>query len=848
MLSLHHDKPVLEFLGVGRSDHVKKLNNVLARATRAVGGTLVQNPFFALMGEQEVTVHPIGGACMSRDGTPSTGVVDHFGEVFKNGRDSDSKATHEGLIVTDAAAIPAALGANPFATITALAERSVEAYCKKRGLHVETDKNDILDLFGEPKHHPKRRSMKTSTDRAISRHELDSVNGIAHVIHSADATKSSGFGFTEVMSGFIHYDEEGMKEDKRSVYELAYRTAENHCESARFFLSVQAFDTKYIVSDKQHKGLLTGTFVCPTVPGSPFMVQRGEFNLFKLDLKAPGTRNLTYDFDMTGVNGELLHFHGYKVVDSSVALAPLQFWRSTSTLYVTISKHGTKSLDPIDAHDEDAWRRLPVVAKGVMHIYAKDFVSEVMTLTPTGSSLLQKAMSAASFMTFFTRKSLNLFLGPFTSLQYPSAAYGGYINNTLPDKSFDIWSVDDVCTKMHMWNATSPPSDGSPVQDLFMIPGASVDHQIYALPTIPYNAVNYFTRAGYRVFVTVHRIGLLMTAENEWTTYDARLDIKACLKQIRELRKLEYGKEKNLSPEALAESAYQPPKTYCITHCMGSVAFASGLLDGTIPSSWVKGASCSQVFMNPIWNTLNMIKASEGPLPLDKVYGMLAGSWFSCSTSRDDTLVQRGLNQLLRFLPDARREICNSASCHRVSLTFGRCWNHRNLNEATHRQIDRFFGGVNMRLLHLLMKMGLDGHVMTNGPLFERLTTGENIARLRGVPVLLFVGGDNAVLSPESTERTYEILCDTFGTRADVGAGISGNNTGKGPDDFGVVNYRRRVIPGYGHLDCWMGRNAWKDVYPLVREEVDRVCHGEKYTFKEPEDRFKQMVDSGELQ
>lgn len=59
MLSLKDDKPVLEFLGVARSNHTKYLNGLLAKATQAVGGTLVQNPFFALMGQQ-VTVHPIG--------------------------------------------------------------------------------------------------------------------------------------------------------------------------------------------------------------------------------------------------------------------------------------------------------------------------------------------------------------------------------------------------------------------------------------------------------------------------------------------------------------------------------------------------------------------------------------------------------------------------------------------------------------------------------------------------------------------------------------------------------------------------------------------------------------------
>jgi hypothetical protein len=162
---------------------------------------------------------------------------------------------------------------------------------------------------------------------------------------------------------------------------------------------------------------------------------------------------------------------------------------------------------------------------------------------------------------------------------------------------------------------------------------------------------------------------------------------------------------------------------------------------------------------------------------------------------------------------------------------FGRCWNHCNLNEATHRQIDRFFGGVNTRLLNLLMRQGFEGNVMRNAPLYEVLTTRENVARLKGVPVMLFVGGDNAVLSPESTSRTYEILCDTFGSEGG----------GEG------VDYRRKVVPGYGHLDCWMGRNAWKDVYPFVREEVARVTRGEGYKFVEPDDGFKAAIERGEL-
>ena len=50
-------KPIIKFLGVGRSHHVTYLNGLLAQATTAVGGTFINNPFFAALGEQEVCLN-----------------------------------------------------------------------------------------------------------------------------------------------------------------------------------------------------------------------------------------------------------------------------------------------------------------------------------------------------------------------------------------------------------------------------------------------------------------------------------------------------------------------------------------------------------------------------------------------------------------------------------------------------------------------------------------------------------------------------------------------------------------------------------------------------------------------
>jgi choline dehydrogenase-like flavoprotein len=233
ILTLKDDKPVLEFLGVGRSEHVQELNEILKQATEAVGGIFVNSPFYAALGQQEITVHPIGGACMSRDGTADHGVTNHFGELLTG----DGDKTHPGLIVTDAAVIPTALGCNPFATITALAERSVEHAAReliRKKIDFNT-KNAILDLFAEPRQYAEGRRTPQPADTI-------GISEATSLVASTKAAKANGFGFSEVMAGFIHVGK-GLEGDKISDYETAAKTAKGLCEGARFFLSVKAWDT-----------------------------------------------------------------------------------------------------------------------------------------------------------------------------------------------------------------------------------------------------------------------------------------------------------------------------------------------------------------------------------------------------------------------------------------------------------------------------------------------------------------------------------------------------------------------------------------------------------------------------
>ena len=46
IVTLENDKPYLQFLGVGRTEHVKQLNAMLAKITNGIGGALINSPFY----------------------------------------------------------------------------------------------------------------------------------------------------------------------------------------------------------------------------------------------------------------------------------------------------------------------------------------------------------------------------------------------------------------------------------------------------------------------------------------------------------------------------------------------------------------------------------------------------------------------------------------------------------------------------------------------------------------------------------------------------------------------------------------------------------------------------------
>ena len=75
----------------------------------------------------------------------------------------------------------------------------------------------------------------------------------------------------------------------------------------------------------------------------------------------------------------------------------------------------------------------------------------------------------------------------------------------------------------------------------------------------------------------------------------------------------------------------------------------------------------------------------------------------------------------------------------------------------------------------------------------------DDVGNLR-LPITFIHGERNRIFVPEGTALTYELLRETNGPEL----------------------YARYVIPGYAHMDCFIGKDAARDVFPLVTAELDR--------------------------
>ncbi|WP_344062627.1 alpha/beta fold hydrolase [Microbacterium pumilum] len=313
--------------------------------------------------------------------------------------------------------------------------------------------------------------------------------------------------------------------------------------------------------------------------------------------------------------------------------------------------------------------------------------------------------------------------------------------------------------------------EGGAKGPVILSPGFGTSSIAYTIDTVETNYPEYLYEHGYDVWVLDYRASpLLPSSATQFTLDDiARFDYPATVQKVR--------------AETGAESVQ------IMAHCVGSLTMLMSLglgLEG------VRSAVSSQLTLHPRAGALNQLRAGIFAADLIDAVGI---DVLTTDIDDDPSWFERLYDKALAFYPEGD-EPCDRPFCRRVAFTFGESYDHDQLNQATHEHIDEAFGDANILTLRHVTKIIREDHAVSWDDDHDYL---DDVARLR-LPISFIHGEHNRLFLPEGSALTYEFLREHNGP------------------DF----YTRQIIPGYSHMDCFIGKDAARDVYPVVTAELDR--------------------------
>jgi len=324
-----------------------------------------------------------------------------------------------------------------------------------------------------------------------------------------------------------------------------------------------------------------------------------------------------------------------------------------------------------------------------------------------------------------------------------------------------------------------PTSDGTEIRltryalgsrgPVVLAPGYGNTARAFALPTVEQNFVEFLGGHGYDVWLLDYRASpALPAARTQFTVDDiATRDWPAAIAKVRE----ETGAE---SVQALA-------------HCVGGLSLFMALGAGL---EGVRSAVFSALAGHPVPTPANRLRARMRLATAFKAVGI-----DGLTTDYDrSSAFDRAVDMAMRLPPF--RGVCDSPVCRRINFLYGDVFDHGHLNAETHDELAGIFGVANMTFFEHISRMIRAGRALDREGRDAYLA---NLDRYR-LPIAFIHGEHNRMFLPRSTELTYDLLRRAHG------------------DEL----YTRHLVPGYAHLDCWLGDHGARDVFPIALAELER--------------------------
>lgn len=473
---LEEDRLRIHWPDVGGQPIFDRISEALQRATEPLGGTYLTSPIWnKLLGEQLITVHPLGGCVMAEDA--ERGVVNHKGQVFAG---TAGSAVYEGLYVSDSSVIPRPLGVNPLLTISALAERCCALLTQDRGWAID---------YTLPSVPP-----KPAPPRAL------------------------GIQFSETMKGHISTGISAeISTQITDDYQAAADRGKADGSSFTFTLTIISDDLDHMLADPMHQARMIGTVNAPALSPDPITVTEGVFNLFVDDPEHVDGRQMRYRMKMSTAEGRHYYFVGFKSIHNDRGL---DVWPDTTTLYVTVYEG-----------DNDAGQ---VVARGILRIPPEDFMTQLTTMRVLNATSTQQRLAAtARFGRFFAGALFDVFGGvvrPLTRFDLAAPARKKRPLRVCLPEIHPFTTDDGVTLRLTRYRGGSK----GPV---ILSHGLGVSSRIFSIDTIETNLLEFLYAHGYDVWLLDFRSSIELPASAQQFNADdvAQYDYPAAVAKVREV-------------------------------------------------------------------------------------------------------------------------------------------------------------------------------------------------------------------------------------------------------------------------------------------------------------------------
>lgn len=408
-----------------------------------------------------------------------------------------------------------------------------------------------------------------------------------------------------------------------------------------------------------------------------------------------------------------------------------------------------------------------VLGKGILVIEAADFMRQMTTVEITNAKDDQERLtSVIRFGEFFAGVLFDIYgsaLAPANEFNPQPVPRKKRPLRLCAPEVYHFLTEDNVELRLTRYK-------GGTKGPVMLSPGYGTSTLAYTIDTVDTNLPEFLFANNYDVWLFDYRASPALPSSRTQFTLDdvATKDYPAAVAQVR----------------AITGAA----DIQIMAHCIGSLTFLMSMLSGKLQG--IRSAVCSQVGFYPTTSPENNVKAAFDIGAFFKNIGI-----DTLTTDFDPSKWGDVIEDGLLKLAGALGPPCNSAVCRRIWLIYGEVYGHTQLNEATHEAIHEMFGIADITTFNHLLTIVRAGKLVDKDGKDVYLP---NIERLK-IPLTFFQAMENHLFLPEGTERSYELL-------------VAKN---------GADGYSRVAVPNYHHMDCFIGKDAAQDIYPLILAQLD---------------------------